>query len=111
MTPQRFHIEAVSLGWEYHEGHDSDVRSRGLQHVVQPCQRLNEDVRSLVCELVPAGGEEIEGAIKVEVEMSVEMSSYKLIDLFLARRVQVLELVQISFHIETVGGDQVRLSL
>ena len=111
MPAQRFNIEAVGLGREDHEGHHGDVRARGLEQVVQTCQRFNEDVGPLVGELIPAGSEEIEGAVEVEVEMAVEVSAHKLVDLLLARRVQVLELVQIPFHIEPVGGDQVRLSL
>merc|ERR1719381_364475 len=108
MPTQRFNIEAVGLGREDHEGHHGDVRARSLQQVIQTCQRFNEYVGPLVGELVPSGSEEIEGAVEVEVEMAVKVSAHKLVDLLLARCVQVLELVQIPLHIESVGGDQVR---
>ena len=111
MAPQRFYIEAVGLGREDHERYHGDVRASGLEHVVQSCQRFDEDVGTFVCELVSAGSEEIEGAVEVEVEMAVEVAAHKLVDLLLAGGVQVLELVQVPLDIEPVGGDQVRLPL
>ena len=110
-TSQRFNIEAVGLRRKDHEGDHGDVGARDLKHVVQPCQRFDEDVGALVCKFISAGCEEIEGAVKVEIEMPMEVASDKLVDLFLAGGVQVLELVQISLHIEPVWGDQVRFSL
>ena len=109
VAAQRLHVETIGLSREDHEGDHSNIRARGLQHVVQPCQRLDEDVRALVGELVPSRCEQVQGTIKVEVKVAVEVPSNKLVDLLLAGGVQVLELMQISLHVEAVRSDQVRL--
>ena len=77
----------------------------------------------------PASSEEIECAVKVEVEVAVEVTAYELVDLLLAGGVQILkniqvqplvaqkqltpnlELVQIALNVETIWSNQVRLSL
>ena len=109
VAAQRLHVETIGLSREDHEGDHSNIRARGLQHVVQPCQRLDEDIRALVGELVPSRCEQVQGTIKVEVKVAVEVPSNKLVDLLLAGGVQVLELMQISFHVKAIRSDQVRL--
>ena len=102
-------FEQSHLGGKDHECNHSDVRASGLQQMVQSCQGFDEDIRSLVSELVsrklqfvmraylsvtveaPASSEEIECAVQVEVEVAVEVTAYELVDLLLAGGVQILK--------------------
>ena len=58
--------------------------------MVEPGEGLDEDVGALVAELVAAGGEHVERLVQLEVEVAVEVAAHELVDLLLARRVQVL---------------------
>lgn len=58
--------------------------------MVEPGERLDEDVGALVAELVPAGREEVERVVQVEVEVTVEVAAHEVVDLVLGLRVQVL---------------------
>jgi len=81
--------------------------------VVETSQTLDEHVNTLVAELVPTSGEEIESVVQVEVVVSVEVTANKVIDLLLGLRVQVLELVHGGefLHIQTIGQHTVGLAL
>ena len=112
---------------ENDEGDDGDVTGAGLQVVVQSGERLNEDVPSLITELIAAGSEEEQRLVQIEVDVTVEMSvdkiknlkikfiklniSFLLPHLLFVDLVEVLELVALSLHIQPIGRDQVGLSL
>ena len=59
--------------------------------MVEPGEGLDEDVCALVAEFVAAGGEHVERLVQLEVEVAVEVAAHELVDLLLARRVQVLQ--------------------
>ena len=52
LSLKRVHVEAVGLCRQDDESHHSDVTVRRLQVVVQPCQGFQEQVDSLVGELI-----------------------------------------------------------
>ena len=58
--------------------------------MVESGEGLDEDVRALVAELVASGGEHVERLVQLEVEVTVEVAAHELINLLLARSVQVL---------------------
>jgi len=70
MSPQRVHVEVVSLGGEDQEGHHSGVRLLVLQHGVQASQCLDKDVCSLVAELIATGDEEVQGLVQIKVNVA-----------------------------------------
>ena len=130
VTTQRLHVKTVGLSRENEEGNDSHVTVGILQQVIQSGQRFYEHVRTLVSKLVsikiehysqtvrlkfdgipPAGCKHVERFIQIEVKVSVEVSPHKLMDLVLTLGVQILELVEVSLHVETVRGQDVRLPL
>lgn len=113
VTTKGLHIEVVCLGREDQERHDGDITACRFQEVVQPGERLNEDVRALVAELVSAGDEEVQGFVQVEVEMPVEVTAHELVQLLLRHGVEVLELVQRRelLDIQPIRRDEVRLAL
>ena len=59
--------------------------------MVEAGEGLDEDVGTLVAELVAAGGEHVERLVQLEVEVAVKVAAHELVDLLLARRVQVLQ--------------------
>lgn len=70
---------------------------------------LDEHVNTLVTVLVSTGGKEVESVLKVEVVMTVEMSSDEVVDFGLGEGVHVLELVhgRELGHVKTVGDDTI----
>ena len=50
---QTLHVEAVGFGGEDEEGHDRGSAVAGLEEVVESGQRLQEQVSTLVGELIP----------------------------------------------------------
>lgn len=81
--------------------------------MVQTSQSLDEHVDTFVPELVPTGGEEIEGVLQVEIIMAVEVAPNKVADLLLRVRVQVLEFMhgRELLDIQPIGEYAVRLPL
>ena len=59
----------------------------------------------------PSSREHVESFVQIKVKVTVEVAPDKLVDLVFTLGVKVLELVQISPHIETVGCENVRLPL
>ena len=59
----------------------------------------------------PPGGEEIQRLVQIKVQVAVEMSPHELVYLSLGRGVKVLELVEVSRHVQPVGRDDIRLPL
>lgn len=112
LTLESFHSERSSLRRHDDEGHNRDLASCGLETVVETGQRLDKHVDTLVSELVTAGSEEVEGVINVEIVVTVEVSSYKVMDLFLGLLMEVLEFVDSGEfgNVEAIGQDTIRLS-
>ena len=82
-----------------------------LQPLVQPVQRLDEQVHPLVAILVAAAGEEIERAVQVERVAGEEMPHHEFVDPLLVLPMQVLELVRRgeALDVQAVGQDRIRL--
>lgn len=81
--------------------------------MVETCERLNEHVDTLISVLVSTGSEEVEGVVRLEVVVAVEVASNKVMDLFLGLLMKILEFVdgRELGDIETVGQDTIGLSL
>lgn len=81
--------------------------------MIQPSQRLDEDVGALVAELVPPSDEEVQSLLEVEVEMPVEVAARELVNLLLRHGMKILELVERRelLHVQSVGCDDVGLAL
>lgn len=78
--------------------------------MIEPRQRLDEDISPFVAKLVSSGSEEIQRFLKIKVEMAVEVAADELVNLFFALGMQVLELVQVPRYVQSVGSDDVRLT-
>ena len=74
VTPQRLVVKARVLCGENDEGDDGDLTGTSLQVVVQSGEGLDEDISSLVTELVPPGSEEEQSLVQIEVDVTVEMA-------------------------------------
>ena len=74
MAPQRLVVKAGVLGRENNEGDDGDFTGTSLQVVVEPGERLYEDITSLVTELITARSEEEQGLVQIEVDVTMEMT-------------------------------------
>ena len=59
----------------------------------------------------PSSSEHVESFVQIKVKVAVEVSPDKLVDLVFTLGMEILELVQISPHIETVRCQNVRLPL
>ena len=59
----------------------------------------------------PSSSEHVESFVQIKVKVTVEVSPDKLVDLVFTLGMEILELVQISPHIETVRCQNVRLPL
>ena len=59
----------------------------------------------------PPSSKHVESLVQVEVEVTMEVASHKLMDLVFALCMQILELVQISLDIEPVRSENVWLPL
>ena len=127
MTLQRLVVEAGVLGGENDEGDDGNFTGTSLQVMVEPGERLYEDITSLVTELITARSEEEQGLVQIEVDVTMEMSvdeienlnnqmlnlnvSSHFPHLLFVDLVEVLKLVALSLHIQPIGRYQVWLSL
>ena len=111
MPFQRFIVETCVLGGENDESNDSDIASTLLHVVVQPRQGLDEDVASLVSELVSPRGEEQKSLVKVKVDVTMEVAVDELHDLLLVHLMKILEFVIHSLHIEAVRSYHVGFPL
>ena len=110
---ERLDRHRVRLGRHDDEGDDGHLGAGLLEAVVQPRERLDEHVDPLVPVLVPAGGEEVERVLGLEVDVAVEVAAHEVVDLLLLLLVQVLELVRRREldDVETVGQHAVGLAL
>lgn len=72
-------------------------------------KRFDEHVNSLVSVLVSTSSEEVKGVVKIEVVVTVEMTSDEVVDLLFRNGVKILELVhgRELGDVETVGSDSV----
>ena len=111
MPFQRFIVETGVLGGENDESNDSDIASTLLHVVVQPRQSLDEDVASLVSELVSPRGEEQKSLVKVKVDVTMEVAVDEFHDLLLVHLMKILEFVIHSLHIEAVRSYHVGFPL
>ena len=111
MPFQRFIVETGVLGGENDESNDSYITPTLLHVVVQPRQGLDEDVASLVSELVSPRGEEQKSLVKVKVDVTMEVAVDELHDLLLVHLMKILEFVIHSLHIEAVRSYHVGFPL
>ena len=58
--------------------------------MVESGERLYEEIRAFVGELVSAGDEEVKRLVQFEVEMAVEVTSNEIVDFLLGDRVEIL---------------------
>ncbi|KAH3662104.1 hypothetical protein OGAPHI_006285 [Ogataea philodendri] len=88
-------IDSVRLGGSWHndESNHIHVRVDGLEFVVQPGKGFDEKVNTFVSVLISSRNEKIKGVFQLEIELSVEMATNKLVDFLLLLGMQVLELV------------------
>ena len=78
--------------------------------IVESGQRFDKNVSSLIAKFVSTSGEKVERLIQIEIKVAIKMSSHKLVDFFFKLCMEVLEFVQITHHIQTVGSDDVRFT-
>lgn len=93
LTPERFYVEIVGFGRHDDKGYDCDVGIDLLKTMVESGERLYEEIRAFVGELVSAGDEEVKRLVQFEVEMAVEVTSNEIVDFLLGDRVEILKLV------------------
>lgn len=108
-----FDGEGLRLRGHDDECHDGHFGAGGFEAVVQAREGLDEHVAALVPVLVPAGREEVQRVIRVEVVVAVEVAAHEVVDLLLGLLVQVLELVHGAelCDVEAVGEHAVGLAL
>ena len=111
MPFQRLIVETCVLGGENDESNDSDIAPTLLHVVVKPRQGFDEDVASLVSELVSPRGEKQKSLVKVKVDVTMEVAVYELHDLLLVHLMKILEFVIHSLHIEAVRSYHVGFPL
>ncbi len=83
LPAQRLNIKVVRRCRHDQKGNDGRLALGLDQQAVQPCQRLEEEVRTLVAVLVAAREEEEQRLVKVKVKMAVEVAPHKRADFFL----------------------------
>ncbi|KAI6772502.1 hypothetical protein HG530_003460 [Fusarium avenaceum] len=113
LTLECLNSERSGLSRHDDESHHCQLATSSLETVVESCQRLDEHVNTLIPELITTGSEEVQCVVDVEIEVTVEMTSNKIVNLLLCLLVQVLELVngRELGDIETIGKNTIRLSL
>lgn len=108
-------LDGIRAGSGRHDDERDDgfVGARDLEAVVEPGQRLDEHVGTLVAELVAAADKEVQGVVEVPVKVAVKVPLDELADSGLVDGVQVLELVHGAEldDIEAVGHHAVGLAL
>ena len=92
---------------EVNVGNDEKSRGEGLTS-----KRLDKHIDTFVPELISTSSEQVKGVVEIEIVMTVEMTSNKVVDLFLGLDVEVLELVHGGefLDVETVRKNSVWLS-
>lgn len=113
MALQRLNRERRGLGRHNDKGNNRGVASRSLEAVVQPGQRLDEHVDTLISEFVTTGCEDIDGVIRVKVVVAIKVTSNEIVDLLLGNLMQVLEFVDRRelCDVQAVRQHTVRLAL
>jgi hypothetical protein len=68
-------------------------------------KRLDKHINTFIPKLVSTSSEQVQGIVKVEIVMTVEMTSDEIVNLLLGLNVEVLEFVHGGelLDIETVG--------
>lgn len=81
--------------------------------MVQPSERLDEHIHTLITVLVTPSSEEVQSVFQIEVIVAVEMPSDEVVNLFFRLSVEVLELVhgRKLDDIQAVGKDTIWFSL
>lgn len=72
---------------------DRNFTARGFEPVIESCKRFDKHIDTLVSVLVSAGSEKVECIIEIKVVVTIEMTSYKVIDNILLDGMQILEFV------------------
>lgn len=95
------------------ERHNGGLASSRLETVIQSSQGLNEHVHTLIPEFVPAGSEEVECIVRLEIIVPVEMTAHKIVNLLFGLLVKILEFVNRRKlgDVEAVGQNSIGLSL
>lgn len=78
--------------------------------MIEPSQRLNEHIRTLVPKLVPSGNEQIQRFLQIKIEMSVKVSARKFVNFLLCNGMQILKFMNCRkfLHIQSVRRYNVR---
>lgn len=81
--------------------------------MIKSRQCFDENVCTLVAELIPASDEKVKCFFQIEVEVPVEVTANELVKFFLGHRMKILELVKGRelFDVESIGCDDVGLAL
>lgn len=89
------------------------VEATNLQHIVQSSQRLDKDISTFVAEFIPACGKSVESLVKIEIHVSIEVTTNEVMDLLLVLSMEILEFMKGGKldDIQSVGCQDVRLSL
>jgi hypothetical protein len=72
-------------------------------------KRLNKHINTFIPKLVSTSSEQVKRVVKVEIVMTIEMTSDEIVNLLLGLNVEVLEFVHSSefLDVETVGEDTI----
>lgn len=72
-------------------------------------QRFNKHIHTLIPVLVSTSSEQVDGVLKIEIVMTVKMTSDEIVDLLFCLNVQVLELVHSGEfdNVQTVRQDTI----
>ena len=72
-------------------------------------KRLDKHINTFIPKLVSTSSEQIKRVVQIEIVMTIEMTSDKVVNLLLGLYVEVLELVHSSklLDVETVGEDTI----
>lgn len=110
---ERFDGERRRLRRHNDECHNRHLAAGILQAMVQPSQRLDEHVDTLVSELITTSSEDVQGIVRVKVIVAIEVTANKVVNLLLGLLVQVLEFMDGGKfgYVEPVGQDTIGLSL
>ena len=81
--------------------------------MVESGQGFNEDICTLVTELVSSGDEEVESFVQIKVIMTIKMAPNETVDLLFRLCMQILEFVESTelFNHQSVGSQDVGFPL
>lgn len=110
---QCFNSQGVCLGGHNNERNHGGLRAGDLETVVQPSERLDEHIHTLIAVLITPGSEEVECVFQIEIVVAIEMSSDEVVDLLLGLGVEVLEFVHSRKlnDVEAIGKNTIWFSL